>query len=186
MKYFQYFLFSTLLLAFLSDMPQAQTPHKFRNQKKFTQEYDKFRDVTYWHVGSFSLSEGMSSALNGENVWMSAAFAYPGTALSTPVEKIGLIFTTSTKEWLFLNSRELFMIVDGERMSFGEGNRSSSIGHGGVFETLAFLIDSESFKKIGSAKKVEILVGPRQYKLKDEHLEAFRDLLSLTTPVARQ
>jgi hypothetical protein len=40
----------------------------------------------------------------------------------------------------------------------------------------------DTFRKIANAKAVELKVGSVESKLKDEHLLAFRDLLSLAKP----
>ena len=43
-------------------------------------------------------------------------------------------------------------------------------------------ITAEQFAGIAAGKAVEVKVGAKEFKIKEEHLQAFRDLISLTTP----
>jgi len=102
-----------------------------------------------------------------------------------------------SQDWLFLReeSRELYAIIDGERVRFGIGERESDIptgfaaglatlgtGRVMVHERLMYKLSREDFSKLANSKSVELKVGNYEFKLKDEHQQAFRDLMSLAAP----
>jgi len=144
----------------------------FKNSKRFAVTYDRFKDRTWVRVGPFI-----------DRLSISASFTFEGESQSAPVSEITLIFYSYSSDWRFLNNRDLYVIVDGERMDLGEGARSGSVTSRyrsvGVTETLVFAVPFTVFEKFTNAKSVEFKVGPIETSLKDEHLTAFRDLLSL-------
>ncbi len=86
------------------------------------------------------------------------------------------------QNWRFLNSHDIYFLVDDERMAPGEANRASDIGRGKVRERLTLTISAGQCTKIANGKKVEAKAGAEEFEIKEEHLQAFRDLISLTTP----
>src|SRR5438874_1391008 len=101
------------------------------------------------------------------------------------VETFYIGFDYSGKEWEFLKERDVYALVDGERMKFGEAARDSDINLGSVKEVLSIAVGADAFEKIANAKVVEMKLGDREFKLKAEHLQAFHDLLSLSKPNPR-
>lgn len=150
----------------------------FKNRGRFSVSYDKFKDITDVSVGPFAISPVRSSV-----VAMDADFFFGGQTLQEDVTAIHLVFTSysayRTGEWTFGEHRELYAIIDGERMELGEGSWKSHIG-GLSSESIIFTLPIATFRKIAEAKLVELKVGSVELKLKDEHLIAFKDLLSLT------
>jgi hypothetical protein len=172
-------LLLALLLLSLAPAPQdLQSRIKtFRNNKRFSVRYDRFRDETRVSVGPFFVGGTGAYVMSGRQLEMSAVFfRSPGETVKT----IYLLFESRSSNWTFLKSRELFVIVDRERLSFGEGERDSDLRGRGVSESLVFDIPIETFEKISKASTSELKVGPLELTLKDEHKEAFRDLLSLS------
>jgi len=49
-------------------------------------------------------------------------------------------------------------------------------------ETLAVSLPYDVFVKIANGKTVKMQAGRREFKLKEEHLEALRDIVSRMTP----
>jgi hypothetical protein len=153
-------------------------PSTFRNKSRFSTQYDKFKDETHVSVGPFFV---------GGNVWsgfqleMSPHFFSKGHITGQPTV-FYLAFRSSSKDWTFLHSRDLYAIVDGERLELGEGDHDSDIRLGGVREWLIYRLSPDVFYKMGTAHHVELKVGNLELTLKDEHLEAFRDLYSLGQP----
>lgn len=155
---------------------------KFKNSKRYDVRYDKFDDQTLVRVGPFFLSADLLNPSN--NFQMMAAFSYAGQSNGQPVEQYELVFISNGQDWSFLDDRDLKAIVDGERKSFGEAKRKGDIGRNWlgevrVKEALFVTVPAEDFRKISEAKKVEMRLGRKEFKLKDEHLQAFRDLQSL-------
>jgi hypothetical protein len=180
-----------LLLALLLLLPSSLTAQDreskiktFRNNKRFSVKYDKFKDQTFVKVGPFVVGGDMRYAITGKQLYMSAGFLHRGVTLDEPIKDFMIYFEATGKDWQFLKSRELYAIADGERFDFGEGRYDGDVRGGfqgvGVSESLGFLVTAEAFKKLGTARKVEFRIGTFEMTLKDEHKEAFRDLLTLT------
>lgn len=142
----------------------------FRNSKRFAVNYDRFKDQTRVSVGPFI----------PKSVTIEARFYFKGKQLADPITDAYLMLRSYGSDWRFLNNRTLYAIIDSERINFGEGNRVSFIQLGSVSETLIFTVPIETFKKLAHAKSVEFKVSDAEFSLNDEHLQAFRDLLSLT------
>lgn len=159
---------------------------KFRNKDRFTQTYDKFTDFSNVQVGPFGLS-----TFGTENIRLAAGFNFTGQELKDE-PRFYLYAVSRSPDWRFLENREIILLVDGERINLGEAERKgtvneprSSVGRFGggvsVTETLFVHITRAELEKISKAKLVEIKTGRFAFTLKDEHQEAFRDLLSLAT-----
>lgn len=147
----------------------------FRNNGRFSVTYNKFQDYTRVMVGPFFVGGSTAHFMSGFQLEMSASFIKEGK----PINEIYLLFRARGKDWTFLKSRDLYALVDGERMSFGEGDWDSDVSRRGTSELIIFTVPIEAFAKIGKAQSVELKAGRVELTLKDEHKEAFRDLLSL-------
>ena len=151
----------------------------FKNNKRFAVTYDKFKDISIVSV-VFVTSGTARLMVTGSMYLMEASFGFRGQELNSSVDTFYLAFDHTGKEWDFLRNRDLYLIIDGERVSFSDGHHDGKVGGGGISERLLFEIPRDTFTKIATAKSVELRVGSYQTKLKDEHLQAFRDLMSLT------
>lgn len=151
----------------------------FRNSKRFSVNYDKFKDqtlVTVW----FATGNSRGGLIRG-------AISFKGEA---PKDKphYFFLFELSGSDWRYLSeeSRKLYAIIDGERMELGISEHGGKVGNIGIIirtvgvnERLAFPLDAEIFSKLANSKSVEMKIGSMEFRLKDEHQEAFRDLISL-------
>lgn len=174
-----------LLLCFVSAQAQSSLKDQiktFNNKGRFAASYDRFKNITHVTVGPFFM-QGMS-------LQMTAAFSFDGEVQHGLAKGVWLLFDSSSSDWQFLNGRELFAIVDQERVALGEGIRTSTVASRPTYgryvrpsvtvrERLAFAVPFDTFEKISKGKIVDMRVGQIELTLKDEHLLAFRDLLSL-------
>lgn len=145
----------------------------FKNHKRYGVRYDKFTDVTtVWF--RFDINEGgrrLGATINftGSNYHRS-----PGRFF---------VYEDRGRDWQHLEhaDRQLYALIDGERLMLGEGDRQGEVsGYGvSVSERLAFPLNADTFNKIAAGRSVEFRVGRRQLEIKDEHRQAFRDLESL-------
>jgi hypothetical protein len=147
----------------------------FRNDRRFSVRYDKFRDDTLVSVGPFYVGGTKSYVVSGFQLEMTAYLFLD----KEPVKYLYIRFHSSSRDWTFLKNSELLALVDGERMQFGEGDRDSDVRRGGVSESMVYAIPVERFEKMGRATSAELKIGSVELTLKDEHKEAFRNLLSL-------
>ena len=155
---------------------------KLKHKSRIGMMYDKFKDESTVIVGPYFLTSGMEYALTNSQFQMMAAFTFTGQKLEKPVDHVTLAFLSSSKEWTFLQDQDLYVLVDGERLSLGKAERDSDIKLGGVKEYLGVSLPYDTFLKIANGKNVEMKLGPKEFKLKDEHLEGFRDLASRMVP----
>ena len=171
---FSALLFLLLLTSPLHAQGIKQKIKTFRNSKRFIVKYDKFKNRTWVSVW-FATGSKSGGGLSGE-------VSFQG---EEPEGKADYFFAIASYSgnWRYLDKsdRELYAIIDGERMQLGIGDRDSSIMPGAsVREDITFKLDAETFAKLANSKSVELKVGLIEFKLKDEHQEAFRDLISLT------
>ena len=162
-------------------MTVKRDPSTFRNKSRFSTEYDKFKDQTHVRVGPFFVGGTKSYVWSGFQLEMSVHFFCKGHMTSQP-RVFYLAFWSSSKDWTFLRSRDLYALVDGERLELGEGDHDSDVELGGVSERLIYRLSPDVFSKLGAAQHVELKIGNVELTLKDEHLEAFRDFYSLGQP----
>lgn len=148
----------------------------FRNNKRFSVEYDRFKNLTHISVGPFRVEDGLVSGLSVE-----AWFTFKGTTRPAETTTVYLTVSRYGSGWAFLDDRRLLAIIDGQRLDFGEGDRESSVRRGGVSEALYYDMPFERFEQVANAKSVEMRIASKEFTLKDEHREAFRDLISLAT-----
>jgi hypothetical protein len=169
-----------ILLALLSLVPVPEPKERiksFRNSKRFEVKYDKFTDETRISVGPFLVGSFKAYFMRGSQLEMSALFFMT----KSPVKEIYLVFESSSRDWRFLRNSELYALADGERLAFGEADDTDSRIRGrGVSEAVSYAIPLDAFFKLAKASHAELKIGNIQLELKDEHLEAFRDLYSLS------
>jgi hypothetical protein len=151
----------------------------FRNSKRFTVNYDKFKDQTLV-TAVFATGNSRGGLLRG-------AISFKGE-IPTDKPDYFFLFELDSSSWRYLSeeSHKLYAIIDGERMELGKGEydgKTVTLGvimrTAGVNERLAFLLSAETFSKLANGKSVELKIGSMEFRLKDEHQEAFRDLMSL-------
>jgi hypothetical protein len=71
-------------------------------------------------------------------------------------------------------------VADGQRYDLGPGqSKDYEIRRHRVSELMVYKIPLDTFTSIANAKSAELQIGQKEISLKDEHLEAFRDLISL-------
>jgi hypothetical protein len=157
--------------------PQPPANREFKHKARIEVKYDRFEDETHVKLEPTRVLGGFY-----EDVKMGASFFYKGQKVSAP-DYFYILFVTNTKEWRFLrdSQRELTALADGERLALGTLDRDSHVRESGrVSEIMVKEIPYETFLKIVNAKKVEMKLGSYEFELKEELLEALRDLASRT------
>lgn len=162
---------------------------KFKNSRRWDVRYDKFDDVTTVRVGPFFVSAELLNPNN--NLQLYTGFSFAGSGEPKTVEEFQLLFVSNSDDrWNYLDDSTLKAIVDGERVSLGEATRKSDVGRRlfgeiNLKESLLLRVPRATFERLARAERVEMRLGRKEIKIKDEHLQAFRDLLSLS-PAASQ
>lgn len=152
---------------------------KLRNGKRFRVRYDKFKDYTWISVW---FATGRGGLLGGQ---VGCKGVSPKDA---PSCSYFFVVEFYSRGWRHLEeeNQKLYAIIDGERLQIGLGEHDGNVSSGrysvSVHEEIAFKLGADMFHKLATGKSVELKIGATEFQLKDEHQEAFRDLLSLTTP----
>jgi len=174
--------FSKLLL---TDAELQEADKKLARMDDLNTHYDRFEDKTTAWV---SYERVYVKNLAYQNLRVTAFFTYRGKIVGTPVERIGLMFRSSSSEWTYLKSNELIAIVDGARLPLGrplarDSNVSSSYGGVQVEEVMEFKLEYAELKKIALARRVEMRLGPAEFEFDSSFLRSLRRLAShLTLP----
>jgi hypothetical protein len=155
---------------------------KLKHKSRVAMRYDRFKDLTTVTVGPYFLSSGMDLVMTNSRFELLASFTYNGQKLQRPVERATIGFLSSSKDWKFLRDQSVYVLADGQRFDLGSAERDSDLRTGGVSEILVVNVPFETFAKIANSTKVEMRFGSKEIKLKDEHLEGFRDLSSRMVP----
>ncbi len=182
-------------ITFAQDQVFDQKIKKFDNSSRFGYRYDRTKDRTGVAVGSFKVSTAGESSLTGSGMHMSAGFEFSGQSLKHRPGWFYLRFTSTSSSWRFFNNRDLYAVIDGERISLGTtehsgkagsrvGGLMGGIGSGNSFviEDLTYSVTPEVFGKLANGKKAELQINGYTVKLKKEHHQALRDLMILAEP----
>jgi hypothetical protein len=148
----------------------------FFSRARFETKYDKFKDKTTVQFKRLPLTGTGRRVFSGETLYLIGAFQFKGQALATPVNVAYLGFLSESENWLYLQDKHLIALIDGERVDLGIADRDSDIGLGKVTELLIFEIPYETLSKIANGTNVEMQLGSREFRLKDNHLYALREL----------
>ena len=189
------FLSFPILFALLTLPMTAQQPRKLSSidteslEKGVLTKYDASKNETSVYIYPYvQIYKSGPNFLTAETLTMTAGFSYAGKdSASKPISvELGFISTVKTL-WRFADERErkLTIIADDERFELGTLNRIkvrtvSMINQQDrrYLEDLAMFIPFETFQKMAEAKKVVVKVGSYEIKLRKEHLEILREILS--------
>ncbi len=152
----------------------------FRNNKRFSVEYDKFNDRSNAKFASFSI---YSTVRGGGIIYFGLSFTFEGNKLKSNADKFNLTFWSSGSAWRFLKDHSLIFLLDDERFPYGEGvhdGRTTSNRIAIVAESVSFSITKEDVEKIANSKKTELQLGTFVGALTDEHKQMLKDMLVLS------
>ncbi|HYG80721.1 MAG TPA: hypothetical protein VD861_10055 [Pyrinomonadaceae bacterium] len=198
-------LLAVALLCFVSLSGSiAQTApgqEQAKRKSKVETEYDGKKDETVARIGPFVLWKASQNPLSGEvnygEVSLSASFSSPGKKIATPKFVTIKIFAASQErggfegKGFFGKEYELSVTTDSGPSTFGKmvllgvtrekaaGNALGTSSLVVVKETIVKPIPFDDFARLARSEKVEIKIGERKFKLKKDHLVAFRDFVSL-------
>lgn len=180
------------------------TPGKQQSERKtkVETEFDGTKNETLTRIGPFVLWKASKNPLSGEvnygEVALSVSFSSPGKTIATPKFVTIKILATSQErggfegQGFFGREYELSVTTDSGPYSFGkmvllgatrEKAAGNALGTSSLIvlkETIVKPIPFDDFARIARSEKVEIKVGSREFKLRKDHLAAFRDLVSIT------
>ena len=176
---------------------------KPKRKTKVETSYDEIKKETTARIGPYEIWKPPHNSVAGESnfeaVGLTVSFSYPGRKIVTPKQVTIMVFSTSQRSAGFeaqatgeFEKRRAFSVsTDSKQYNFGEAELVG-IGKGRVAtrvfepanavlvrEVVKKVIPLEDFSQIAQSEKAEIKVGDRKFKLKKDHLEAFRNFVSL-------
>lgn len=162
---------------------EQQTKSKFKHHGKIQATYDRAQDRTVVAFQPYVVNSNFHDPT--ESIAITAGFIHPGQVLASRPQFIEFgVLSQSRGGWEFEGEkeRELSLVIDGEAVKLGAMKiitaRRFTLGRLYYREDLGLTMPYEGFVRMASAKKVVVKVGRTELKLKNEHLEVMRDLVS--------
>jgi hypothetical protein len=187
-----------LLLCFAPASSYSQTPAASPNPKHKTKvetKYDRQQNETYARVGPLELynPSGISTAgLNTEHIELFISFTYPGKKIVTPGTVMLTVHSAMMGRNQFEHERNISVLTDSGNHDFGDlelvSSDQSRVITGNAYPLVAATVYREEvrkeipfddFARIAEAKTVQIKLADWKFQLAKEHLEAFRNFLTL-------
>lgn len=145
--------------------------------QKLSTTYDKFKDVTTIRAKDAEIV----GSPKGGYVRFNVLARYPGQTKATP-DHVLLVFQSHSREWRFLRSNMLILLVDGEAYDVGRPTRDSGIDTGrytsGVWEHLYYRLPIGDAERIAKATNVEMQLGPMEAKWKPDNIAILREVVN--------
>lgn len=175
-------IFTFPLFAQKSEAELKSQVKTFKHNRQYIVKYDKFTDVTsVMYMGSI-LNSTFSYMASGTMIQIGVI--YDSKPINGKTEnQFTLYFRATGKNWAFLKDTSLYALADEKRFELGEGNRDSDIGRSisgmQTKELLTFPMTTELLSNLANAKSLEIKIGGKEFKVKDDDKEAFLNILKL-------
>jgi hypothetical protein len=172
--------------------------HKFKHNSKVEVTYDKAKDLTTTYLRPMTLryvkssiearviNEGRVDYLPLEILSMTAYFNSPGKVLAKPQAIVIGFRSMAIDKTPYTTDLTLTVRLDGSIVTLGTmtimehriDERMSAGPVRYVVESLELPVPYETFLRITKARKTKMILGGTELDLENEHLEAFRDLIS--------
>jgi hypothetical protein len=170
--------------------PQGISTHNGRVEAR----YDQVTQITTVRLNPMQVyGEPLASSryIGGDEASFNASFTYPGRTLRAQPKRVLFSLTSTSQDWKYTDFRKLTALVDGKRLNIGplehvpsftvnasaNANADDYISQG-----IAISLTYKTFQWIANGKKVQISMGPREFELGKNHLEALRDLATSMVP----
>ena len=187
----QFILFLVILMtcAPLGLTQHADLPPQrlFSHDGKIDTSYDQVKDITTVRLNQMQVYGeplASSSYIDGDEARIYTSFTYRGRTLSARPKRVLFSLISTAIEWKYTDFRNLTAVVDGKRLKLGalEYLPSFTVSDHHVSQEIAISLPYQTFLRIANGKKVQIRMGPKEFKLEKNHLEALRDLASRMVP----
>lgn len=157
---------------------------KFKHDGKIQSTYDRSQSQTVVAFSPYVVTYNFRNP--NESIAITSGFIFSGQSLKSKPQFIEFgVLSQSSSGWEFEKEkdRELTITIDGESVVLGSMKlitaRRYQLGGDQYYrEDLALNVPYEGFMRVANAKKVVIKVGRKELKLKNEHHEIMRELLS--------
>ena len=159
---------------------------EFKHKKRYVINYDQASDQTnvFFHYATFKGVEEDSD--DKFRTGLGAGFSFAGQTMPARIDEFALTFMAGPG-WSFLIDRKAELKADGKNVTVGEGLRDPGVERGlldkrRTGEVLLFKIGRADLETLAGAQRVELSLGGRNYTLKPEHQQIFKNIIALATP----
>ena len=174
---FMKILCSIMLVIAFSLIGNAQTSVKKTFGKNVIEKkYDKFKDKT-----SVLLELTISDYAMFENLRLLAFSSFTGEKAPQKLEDANITFFSVNTKPQYDIYRSLIFLVDGERISLGDGEYEKDNSNA-LIETLKFTLKADVIKKLANSKKVELQLGKNEFVFAESQLEAIKEFYKQLVP----
>jgi hypothetical protein len=191
---------SLVLVCSLGTLSQNNSPNKtparkFKHNSKVEKIYDKVKNQTTVYLRPMTLryikssvearviSESKTDFLPADMLHMTAYFVSPGKVLVKPESVVIGFRSQALDQTKYAGTPALSIKLDASSLSLGPvqvtERRIDNLGSNQyVLQSFELPLPFETFRRITNAQKVTVRLASDEFELSNEHLEAFRDLLS--------
>jgi hypothetical protein len=161
---------------------------------KVETSYDQVKEITTVRLNPMQVyGEPLASSqyVGGDEASFDASFSYSGQTLRAPPKRILFSLTSTSQNWKYTDFPKLTALVDGKLLNLGplEQLPSFSVNPSAntnsddyISQGITVSLTYKTFLRIANGNKVQIRMGPRQFDLVGNHLEALRYLATLMVP----
>jgi hypothetical protein len=156
--------------------------------------YDQVKEITTVRLSPMQVyGEPLASShyIGGDEASFDASFTYSGRTLRAQPKRILFSLTSTSLDWKYTDFRKLTALVDGKYLNLGPleqvpsftVNASANANSDDyISQGIAISLTYKTFLRIANGKKVQIRMGPREFELENDHLEALRYLATRMVP----
>jgi hypothetical protein len=161
---------------------------------KIESSYDQVKEMTTVVLNSMQLygePVASSSYIGGDEARFSASFTYSGRKLRAKPKRVLFSLISTSQDWKYTDFPTLSASVDGKRLKLGPlehtpsfvVNASANADYDDyISQGTAVSLPHKTFLRIANGRKVQIRMGPREFELSENHLQALRELATLMIP----
>ena len=173
----------------------STTPQRiFSHNAKIETSYDQVKEITTVRLSPMQVyGEPLASSnyVGSDEARFNASFTYSGRTLRAQPKRVLFSLISTSQDWKYTDFRKLTALVDGKRLklgplehvpSFTVNAPANSNSDDYISQLIAISLPYETFVRIANGKQVQIRMGPREFELEKNHLEALRDLATWMVP----
>jgi hypothetical protein len=170
------------------------TPSTFTHNGKIETSYDQVKGITTVRLNPMQIyGEPLASSnyIGADEARCDVSFTYQGRILRAQPKRVLFSLISTSEDWKYTDFRKLTALVDGKRLELGpqEHLPSFTVNPAAnanfddlISQRIAISLTYKTFLRIANGKKVQIRMGPREFVLEKNHLEALHYLATRMVP----
>lgn len=141
---------------------------------KVEEAYDRFSGMTTYKVS------GVPTHRSGDEAESSLTAFWMGEGESPrrAPQSVMVMFTSSSRDWIYLRSYQVAMLIDGQRTSLPAAEHDGRVTQRGVLEFVSWTMPTQTFIDMVNGARVELQVGSREFWIGRDDLVGLQALAS--------